>query len=134
VELPRGVLCYASGNCAFFTTAPLNEQWGDDWNDAPYEHNAGEPYVMDGFAIHKVYFNGPYETPADRANGNSSYSVQDINNGNVAWLMLSSWPGSKRDVPPIFAGTEYAEFVRKVNCAGGTVYAPITQSTGSKEE
>ena len=28
---------------AFFT--PMFErQWGDDWNDAPYEHNAGYPY------------------------------------------------------------------------------------------
>ncbi|GAI86033.1 unnamed protein product, partial [marine sediment metagenome] len=25
--------------------SPLNgEQWGDDWDDAPYEHNAGKVY------------------------------------------------------------------------------------------
>jgi hypothetical protein len=38
------VLCYVDGCWAFFTTKPLSEQWGDDWNDAPYEHNAGRPY------------------------------------------------------------------------------------------
>lgn len=38
------VLCYVDGPWAYFTTQPLAKQWGDDWNDAPYEHNAGEPY------------------------------------------------------------------------------------------
>lgn len=38
------VLCYVEGCWAFFTTKPLSDQWGDDWNDAPYEHNAGRPY------------------------------------------------------------------------------------------
>ena len=26
-------LCYIEGNAAFFTTQPVHEQWGDDWND-----------------------------------------------------------------------------------------------------
>jgi hypothetical protein len=38
------VLCYVDGPWAYFTTQPLREQWGDDWSDAPYEHNAGPPY------------------------------------------------------------------------------------------
>jgi hypothetical protein len=38
------ILCYVSENFAWFTTRSLEEQWGDDWDDAPYEHNAGEPY------------------------------------------------------------------------------------------
>ena len=37
-------LCYVERNFAYFTSIPLELQWGDDWNDAPYEHNAGEPY------------------------------------------------------------------------------------------
>lgn len=37
-------LCYVEGDWAYFTTQPLDKQWGDDWDDAPYEHNAGEPY------------------------------------------------------------------------------------------
>jgi hypothetical protein len=28
---------------AYFTTRPLSEQWGDDWGDVPYEHNASPP-------------------------------------------------------------------------------------------
>lgn len=38
------VLCYVTSRFAWFTTAPLEKQWGDDWNDRPYEHNAGDPY------------------------------------------------------------------------------------------
>jgi hypothetical protein len=38
------VLCYVDGVFAYFTTQSLKKQTGDDWNDAPYEHNAGEPY------------------------------------------------------------------------------------------
>lgn len=29
---------------AFFTTQDIKEQWGDDWNDVPFEHNADRPY------------------------------------------------------------------------------------------
>lgn len=25
-------LCYVEGNFAYFTTLPLSEQWGDDWD------------------------------------------------------------------------------------------------------
>lgn len=38
-------LCYVDDGFAYFTTKPLTEQWGDDWNDAPYEHNA-KTYAM----------------------------------------------------------------------------------------
>ena len=37
-------LCYVQNNKAFFTTQNLEDQWGDDWDDIPYEHNSGYPY------------------------------------------------------------------------------------------
>ena len=43
MDTPR--LCYIDNCWAYFTTQPLDKQWGDDWDDAPYEHNAGEPYT-----------------------------------------------------------------------------------------
>lgn len=43
-ETNEPVLCYVCGPWAYFTTRPLADQWGDDWDDAPYEHNAGTPY------------------------------------------------------------------------------------------
>ena len=36
-------LCYVEGQKAYFTSN-FEKQWGDDWNDRPYECNAGEPY------------------------------------------------------------------------------------------
>ena len=36
-------LCYVDRNKAWFTNN-FEKQWGDDWDDAPYEHNAGLPY------------------------------------------------------------------------------------------
>ena len=29
---------------AYFTPLALEDQWGDDWDDAPYDCNAGSPY------------------------------------------------------------------------------------------
>lgn len=42
--MTQPMLCYVKEPWAYFTTQPLDKQWGDDWNDAPYEHNAEEPY------------------------------------------------------------------------------------------
>ena len=42
--MDKPILCYVRGAWAYFTTQPLEDQWGDDWDDAPYEHNAGSPY------------------------------------------------------------------------------------------
>lgn len=36
-------LCYVDGQKAWFTDN-FEKQWGDDWNDKPYECNAEEPY------------------------------------------------------------------------------------------
>ena len=56
---------------------------------------------------------GPYETPADKADGNSCYSVQSINQGAVAWLAPPSWFISRdKKVRPIPAGTTYQQFLR----------------------
>jgi len=38
-------LCYCDHGFAYFTTQKLEDQWGDDWNDAPMIHNCGLPYT-----------------------------------------------------------------------------------------
>jgi hypothetical protein len=144
--MPEPVLCYVDGRFAYFTTKPLDEQWGDDWDDAPYEHNAGTPYGPcwhryrekcdcelckrdwneDGtpkFEITKIAFESDHETPAERADGNSTYSVKDINSGAVAWLSRSRWAANPV-VPPIPAGVTVPEFIRLIEASGGTVYLP----------
>ena len=135
----NAVLCYVDGPRAFFTTKKLEDQWGDDWNDAPYEHNAEPPYGPYGdeigtYEIVNVYWEGPYETPADRANGNSQYSVQDINGGAVAWLSRERY--TDKPVKPIPAGTTLRDFIQIIQEAGGSVFTktePSTPPTESKD-
>ena len=92
---------------AYFTPLELNVQWGDDWNDAPYEYNAEIPYddvideveTKDGFRVvaksHEIEIlqvpfairSYDYKFPSDyQSSGNSHFSVEDINSGAVAWI------------------------------------------------
>lgn len=138
-------LCYVDEHWAYFTTQPIAMQWGDDWNDAPYEHNAGRPYQWPEFIwqpdspkipnpkprweIRQVAFDGPFEQPCTWADGgNSGYSVQMINRGAVPWLKTDRFLlGGKTPHIQIWAGTPYPDFVRLVQSAGGTVYAPLPE-------
>ena len=133
------VLCYVDGSFAYFTTQSLSKQWGDDWDDAPYEHNAGEPYTptvyhysdergdvkserdwnADGtpkWEIVKVAFDGDFSAPRDGVQ-NSRWSVRDINKKCVPWLVRMY--GKK---VMIWAGTKLSDFKRLVKSCGGSVY------------
>ena len=117
------VLCYISNNFAYFTTRALSKQWGDDWNDAPYEHNAGTPYYPrteeDKWEIKVVAYKHPnYATPGEAIGCNSGYSVEMINRKIEAWL-ADYWTRNST-LPPIFAGTTMSEFIRMIRETGGT--------------
>ena len=116
--LVSGQLCYVDGAWAYFTTQKLEDQWGDDWNDAPYEHNAGTPYADDGFKITKVAFEGNFEQPKD-GHLNSPFSVEMINAKQIAWLRTSSWANNK---DAISAGASFEEFEMFIKRNGGKVY------------
>lgn len=135
----NAVLCYVSGNVAYFTTQALESQWGDDWNDAPYEHNAGPPYTpfcindwdqhgKPMWAIYKLMFDGPFVTP-DHTHANSPFSVDDINAKAIAWLRTDPLFSTQ---PPVSipAGTTIQDFLTLIQQGNGTVYWPIDQSTG----
>jgi len=120
------VLCYVAHQWAYFTHAPAHLQWGDDWDDAPYEHNAGDPcdtVYIDGAQqdarIVKIAFAADLETPADRACGNSQYSVQDINGLKVPWLQSPDYLPKRI---AIMAGTPLSIFKRMIHSAAGRVY------------
>lgn len=125
------VLCYVIGAWAYFTSQPLDKQWGDDWNDAPYEHNAGHPYDPGPNDLHpdgtpkwtvvQMVWDGPFELPCDH-HLNSPYSVEQINAGAVAWLRTDSWCKEQVVIP---AGVTISEFVRLVKKAGGRVWKEV---------
>ena len=123
------VLCYVDGQWAYFTTRKLSEQWGDDWNDAPYEHNAGTPYEYhdhdkkegrEPWTISKVAYDGDFETPCEGHN-NSPWSVEQINAGAVAWLRTSKWNKTQAIIP---AGTTMPRFCELIAQGGGRTYLP----------
>lgn len=114
---------------AYFTPIDLKDQWGDDWDDAPYEHNAEEPYddyydendAKHEINIYVVHFTVQKEvdetllTPRDFCYGSygSSVCVAQINSGMVAWMY--SREGYKAcDGFAIQAGTLIADFVGKI--------------------
>lgn len=121
------ILCYISEPWAYFTTQDLKDQWGDDWDDAPYEHNAGTPYEHRNedstpkWKIIKVAYDGDFETPRD-CHTNSPYSVKRINAGAIPWLVTSRW--TSKPIITIPAGTPLDQFLELVSKAGGTVFTP----------
>ena len=106
---------------AYFTPADLDRQWGDDWDDAPYEYNAEIPYddYYDGDTKVElniirvpfiVYHDGwRVRFPKDWGGENSPFSVQDINAGAVAWIFDGS------SATAICAGCNPEEFFRKLD-------------------
>jgi len=136
MENKKFELCYIDGNKAYFTS-DWEHQWGDDWNDSPYEHNAGSPYdswteIIDDKSDsietssrkvrrHKIelktlYYEFPNEwvkLPCDNYT-NSPYSVDTINRGEVAWIV-----GEKFVIP---AKTTFEDFIKIVEENNGVVY------------
>ena len=114
---------------AYFTDlTDLQEQWGDDWDDTPYEHNAGCPYDSMGKNEHtilKVPFtvvsenNNGYshwvKFPCDYGNGNSPFSVEGINAGAVPWIFVNYYNmAKKKKFLAINAGINPLEFINKL--------------------
>ena len=128
------ILCYVDGPWAYFTTATLAQQWGDDWNDAPYEHNAGRPYEwreymrergIEPYEVSQVAWEAPMQTPRD-GHLNSPYSVEQINAGAAPWLATDEWHDG--DPIAIPAGTPLSLFTTLVQQSGGDVYLPAPKT------
>lgn len=121
---------YSEDLMLYFTEKDPKEQWGDDWNNRPYEHNAGTPYtddysqpeqgVKDGRGIYpqieikKVYiepgdWRTDFITPRTGCT-NSPYSVEDINHGAIPWLVIKVEDKVQATFGP---ETTYEEFLEK---------------------
>lgn len=119
---------------AYFTPIELDKQWGDDWNDAPYEYNAEIPYddviletkecdglkiatKIDHYDIIQIPFavkSYNWKLPRDYSyGGNSPFSVDMINSGAVAWIYDSA-DGKMEHMTSIQAGCTIYEFIQKL--------------------
>lgn len=115
---------------AYFTPESLAEQWGDDWDDAPYDCNAEPPYdshykekdengkwveyniMLVPFMLN---FDGWRVVMPKDYGYNSPFSVRDINAGAVAWVYYKGKNGkSCGGSVTIQAGAGPYEFMNKV--------------------
>lgn len=67
-----------------------NDYWGDDWNDAPYEHNAGTVYNQYVKAVRDVAvgFDHLVLEPKGNWRGDSRYSKEDMKNRLVPCVII----------------------------------------------
>lgn len=69
--------------------------WGDDWNDQPYEHNAGRVYDKYVDEVIDIYFDFDVvvlEAENDWSfGGNSPFSKQDFKEGKAP-IFIAYWP------------------------------------------
>lgn len=126
-------LCYVEGNKAWFTDN-FENQWGDDWDDKPYEDNAGYPYdnwseIIEDNAVkmYRKYKKHPIELkelyfetdewddkrPCDMG----IFSVKEINKGAVAWIYTDKFS--------IYAGCEIEEFKKTIKENNGKIYEEV---------
>jgi hypothetical protein len=131
-------LCYIDGAWAYFTKKPIigkDKQWGDDWNDAPFDMNASPPYEDSPGDIVRVAFRSELQTPADY-HYNAPYSVEQINNGIVPWLCDYYGHlglGEEANNTKIMAGCSLEDFITIVMANGGEIYIKVHENDSLAE-
>ena len=131
---------------AYFTPLPLHEQRGDDWNDVPYDCNAGCPYddivlevtekdgirfatKIENYDVITIPFcvrSNNYILPKDYGY-NSPFSVDMINDGAVAWIYDTA-DGKRENVTTIHAGCSIRDFISAIEriAKNNPEYKPYT--------
>jgi len=133
-EKPRFVNMY-------FTSTDLKKQWGDDWDDAPYEHNAEIPYDDDGNEETEILAISVPQTderimqlPRDifYCGGNSPLCVAQINSGLCAWIYISE-SGKSCDGVSAMAGESPFEVLAKLVKAKALSLQKQNETNGTDE-
>ena len=128
---PHEIIDFAlKGNVIRFYLGTNGEQWGDDWDDAPYEHNAGEVYdeYVSGITDCYVPFDCFVLEPAN-GHSNSPFCKEDMIKGKVPCVIIvpvsiaktswndysfDYWLGNK-DIIKIYFGDNIDEVQMKIN-------------------
>lgn len=90
--------------------AALKEWWGDDWNDIPYEHNAGTVYdeyikACADIIVEDEFLGDLKITEPCEAFDNSPYSKKDFINRTVPILIISK---GEKEIK-IFMGDKFSK-------------------------
>lgn len=116
-------LCFVYEGDAYFYKGDIKEVWGDDWDDAPYEHNCGMPYVRDGYEFKtiRIFKNGEgysIDEPMDSSTNrrmyisNSPFSVKEINTRKVPWLRIYEGELEIKVLDEIYAGDSIEKVIK----------------------
>lgn len=116
-------LCYVDLPWLYFTD-DMDNVWGDDWDDAPYQHNAGRPYPDYIDSVVAIKDSGLFSPSSSRRD--IWISVEEINAGRVPWLKTPEY--SKKNIV-INAGEKRKEVIQKVSKAAGKIYIERPGST-----
>lgn len=90
-DAPEIIDFAVKGNAIRFYLGKNGEQWGDDWDDVPYEHNAGTVYdeyvqgTQDIFAPFDCFVLQPSDGCWE---GNSAYSKKDMIDNTVPCIII----------------------------------------------
>jgi len=107
-------------------------RWGDDWNDRPYEYNAGQPYENRPGQLMVCAYTGPLVPPCDGL-VNSRWSVQDINARKVPWLTRPLWMTAGCPDIQILAGQTFREFRELIWRSDGQVMCPVVRADNNRQ-
>ncbi|TET08092.1 MAG: hypothetical protein E3J83_04250 [Candidatus Atribacteria bacterium] len=89
------------GNVIRFYLGKNGKQWGDDWDDIPYEHNAGKVYdeYIKGYCDIAVDFDYEILDAADGFN-NSPFSKEMMRDRKIHILFFSIEDDGKKEYSP----------------------------------
>ena len=129
--------CKIKGNMVRLYLGKNGKQWGDDWNDKPYEHNAGRVYdeYVEKIADISIKFEYEVNEPADFAkDSNSEFRREDFIKGKIyAFTVIN--PENNSSIM-IYFGEKFEDIVKRLNKikAGYSVYIPILEKGGNLNE
>lgn len=108
------------------------DYWGDDWDDAPYEHNAGRVYSEYIQSYVEFAFPLKYDI-CEACNGyfNSPFSKEDMKNREVPCLTISTEMSDCTEIKfKIYFGDNIDEISKQIIGLGGF---KILEMRGDKE-
>ena len=110
------------------------DYWGDDWDDAPYEHNAGKVYSEYVKATADVAFPLKCDVcEACEGYGNSPFSKEDMKNRKVPCITVKY---KSRLSAEIHFEDDFESVLKSVTDCGGTLleYVFMTKEANTSSE
>ena len=103
------------GNAIRLYVGENGKQWGDDWNDAPYEHNAGTVYAecVERTVDIAIPFDLYVIEPSD-GQLNSSWCKEDMIHRKVAAFWVDTDDYSGKTLLSVSYGDDVDEVLEKV--------------------